>query len=100
MAMSLDGFIVGPNVGVKHPMGEGGSRLHRWMGTNDTDAAVIAAVYHSVGGRAGAGALRGRQKPVERHPYPAPSFVLTHEPREDVMVDNWALSLDPPANFE
>ena len=31
VAMSLDGFTAGPNVGEAEPMGEGGERLHEWM---------------------------------------------------------------------
>ena len=42
VAMSLDGFTAGPNVGKAEPMGEGGERLHEWMWTtgNGPDAAV------------------------------------------------------------
>jgi hypothetical protein len=29
--MSLDGFIAGPNISVKNPIGDGGERLHEWM---------------------------------------------------------------------
>jgi hypothetical protein len=31
IAMSLDGFVTGPNVGIEHPLGEDGGRLHDWM---------------------------------------------------------------------
>ncbi len=31
MSMSLDGFIAGPNISVKNPVGEGGGRLHEWV---------------------------------------------------------------------
>ncbi|WP_207757260.1 hypothetical protein [Nonomuraea cypriaca] len=32
MAMSLDGFVAGPNQSLDKPFGEGvGERLHRWM---------------------------------------------------------------------
>jgi dihydrofolate reductase len=30
IAMSLDGFIAGPNPSVENPLGEGGLRLHEW----------------------------------------------------------------------
>ena len=29
--MSMDGFVTGPNVGIEHPLGEDGDRLHDWM---------------------------------------------------------------------
>jgi dihydrofolate reductase len=32
--MSLDGFITGPNSNHDQPLGEGGVRLHSWMGRN------------------------------------------------------------------
>jgi dihydrofolate reductase len=57
VAMSLDGFTAGPNVGEAEPMGEGGERLHEWMwmagngpdggvdiGFRTVDATVGAAV--------------------------------------------------------
>jgi hypothetical protein len=30
LAMSLDGFVAGPNQSVEHPLGVGGMRLHDW----------------------------------------------------------------------
>src|SRR4029077_14759755 len=30
IAMSLDGFIAGPNQSVEYPLGEGGMQLHEW----------------------------------------------------------------------
>ena len=31
VAMSLDGFTAGPDIGEANPMGKGGERLHEWM---------------------------------------------------------------------
>ena len=32
LAISLDGFVAGPNQSLENPFGEGvGGRLHRWM---------------------------------------------------------------------
>jgi hypothetical protein len=31
IAMSMDGFVAGPNQSLPDPIGEGGDRLHRWM---------------------------------------------------------------------
>lgn len=30
LALSLDGYVDGPNQGLDAPLGEGGSRLHEW----------------------------------------------------------------------
>jgi hypothetical protein len=42
VAMSLDGFTAGPNVGETYPLGEGGERLHvwMWMAGNGPDSGV------------------------------------------------------------
>ena len=37
LAVSLDGFISGPNDGPEAPMGVGGERLLAWYGAGDTD---------------------------------------------------------------
>jgi hypothetical protein len=31
ISMSLGEFVTGPNVGIAHPLGEDGERLHAWM---------------------------------------------------------------------
>jgi hypothetical protein len=31
IAMSLDGFVAGPEQSVSDPMGKGGMRLHQWV---------------------------------------------------------------------
>ena len=48
-SMSVDG----PNVGLKHPMGDGGAQLHDWMfdRTTDADAEVIDDIYAKIAGR-------------------------------------------------
>ena len=30
-AMSLDGYVAGPNQSLEHPLGVGGERLHEWV---------------------------------------------------------------------
>jgi hypothetical protein len=37
LAVSLDGFISGPNDGAEAPMGDGGERLLAWYAAGDTD---------------------------------------------------------------
>ena len=40
MSMSLDGFIAGPNVGPGNGLGDGGERLHDWIGQGDVESAA------------------------------------------------------------
>jgi dihydrofolate reductase len=87
VSVSLDGFTAGPNVGDGNPMGDGGERLHEWMGP---DAAVRRAVDERVGA-----AIVGRRtfelglRPWGGTPWPGvPSFVVTHRTREDLDGDN------------
>ncbi|RVX40778.1 dihydrofolate reductase [Nonomuraea polychroma] len=86
MSMSLDGFVTGPQVGMAHPMGRGGMRLHEWMFTDPLDPRdqeIVAEIVAS----AGAVVLGRRTFEVglphwQDTPYPAPSFVLTHQARD------------------
>lgn len=90
-SMSLDGYVAGPNVSVEEPMGEGGERLHEWMFTDPapSDVELLAKV------RADTGAVVIGSRTFDvglRHwadvPYPAPSFVVTHEWRPDLAQDS------------
>lgn len=80
-SLSLDGYAAGPAVSRDNPMGGGGERLHDWLfGDDPTDARVAAELK----ARVGAVVLGRRTYEVgvelwEDTPYPAPSFVLTHE---------------------
>ena len=52
MSTSLDGFVAGPDVGIKHPMGRGGERLHVWMSgdaVDPRDAEMAAAFVENAG---------------------------------------------------
>jgi dihydrofolate reductase len=83
-SMSLDGFVAGPDVSVDIPMGRGGERLHDWIfkSSSEIDAAKARENSQRVGAT-----IVGRRTydvgigPWEDTPYPAPSFVLTHEER-------------------
>ncbi|MFF4894406.1 dihydrofolate reductase family protein [Micromonospora chersina] len=87
-SMSLDGFVAGPDIGAEHPMGKGGMRLHEWMFTDHPDPRdkeVIAATFASVG----AVVVGKRTFDVglphwQDTPYPAPTFVLTHQARDEL----------------
>lgn len=90
MSMSLDGFIAGPNVNVKNPMGDGGERLHEWMFPPQGDYAQVAAeMFQEVGA-----VIMGRhmfnlgEAPWGKNPpFHMPVFVLTHAPREKIVKE-------------
>jgi dihydrofolate reductase len=91
-SMSLDGFVAGPDISVEQPMGAGGERLHEWMfrakpDRNQIDDELVREAYSSVGavvlGRRTFEVGLGQWGDT---PYPAPSFVLTHEPRESLAM--------------
>jgi dihydrofolate reductase len=86
-SMSLDGFIAGPEVGVDHPMGKGGERLHDWMRSDTNKDETDAAMGRELHEKAGAVVLGRRTFDIgvglwEDTPYPVPSFVLTHRSRD------------------
>lgn len=84
-SMSLDGYVAGPDIGMDLPMGAGGERLHDWLFAptrNDIDRQVeqetTAAAGAVVVGRRTFDLGLGHWGDT---PFPAPSFVLTHEVR-------------------
>jgi dihydrofolate reductase len=108
VAVSLDGFLAGPDQSVENPIGLGGMELHRWMfdleawrrEAGEEGGAVNASTAVIEEGRANVGAyILGRNMfgggpgPWRRDPawngwwgvdppYHTPVFVLTHHPRE------------------
>jgi dihydrofolate reductase len=87
--MSLDGYIAGPNVGRQYPMGEGGEQLHEWL--FDKASEVDREMANDISSRIGAVILGRRTFELglehwEDTPFPAPSFVLTHEMREPLQM--------------
>jgi len=111
IAVSLDGYIAGPNPGSEHPLGEGGERLHEWAleteawrrqhgregGHSNVDSDVIDEIQQGIGavimGRNMFGPGRGEWDPEwkgwwgEEPPFKAPVFVLTHHPRETLEME-------------
>jgi dihydrofolate reductase len=110
IAISLDGFAAGPDQSLEDPIGVGGMRLHEWMfktaawqtmqgsegGEPGPDSDVIAASAAGVGayvmgrnmfapGR-GEWDLDWRGWWGEDPPYHVPVFVLTHHPREPLVM--------------
>ena len=101
MSMSLDGFIAGPDIDVDRPMGDGGERLHQWLFQGDSDRAVAAdgnspdgvdaQVAREFSTATGAVVIGKRMFDVGvglwgDTPFPVPSFVLTHEAREPLVM--------------
>jgi dihydrofolate reductase len=97
MAMSVDGFVAGPNQSPSEPFGEGvEGRLHRWMFEEpEANAAVIESLTAAgayVMGRNMFGPGRGAWDEQwkgwwgDEPPYRAPVFVLTHHVREPLVM--------------
>ena len=106
IAVSLDGYIAGPDQSVENPLGIGGMRLHEWAlelaawrkahglpgGVENASAQVVEEHLANVGavvmGRNMFGGHPGPwREPMwngwwgEDPPFHAPVFVLTHHPR-------------------
>jgi dihydrofolate reductase len=110
LAVSLDGFIAGPNQSLENPLGEGGMRLHEWVfstaswraqhgldgGEHNTDSEVVAESTQGVGayimGRKMFGGGEGAWQESwtgwwgDEPPYHAPVFVLSHHPRQPLVM--------------
>jgi dihydrofolate reductase len=88
ITMSLDGFIAGPNINPKQPMGKGGLRLHDWLfkAKTDLDAKVIDEIEET----SGAVIVGRRTYDVAKDdawggvsPFKVPAFVLSKDVPED-----------------
>jgi dihydrofolate reductase len=110
IAISLDGFVAGPNQSLDNPIGEGGMRLHQWAfatdswrkqqgldgGERNPDSEVVDDVVRGVGayimGRKMFGGGDGPWDETwtgwwgEDPPYHTPVFVLTHHSREPLAM--------------
>ena len=110
ISISLDGFVAGPNQSLENPIGEGGLRLHQWVfetaawreqhgekgGARSTDSEVVAALFQNVGAYImGRNMFGGGHGPWVKTwtgwwgaepPYHVPVFVLTHYPREPLVM--------------
>jgi dihydrofolate reductase len=110
--MSLDGFVAGPRQSVEAPLGVGGERLHDWAvalaswrrvhglegGEENASTAVmeesVAGVGATIMGRNMFGGHPGPWDPTkpwngwwgDEPPFHHPVFVLTHHPREPLVL--------------
>lgn len=104
MAISLDGYMAGPEISQANPLGIGGERLHDWLfnRTMQRDATsttlqpnqqVDQQVIHELNESIGAVIVGKRTYAVgidhwQDTPYPVPTFVLTHTPQSPMDMQN------------
>jgi len=110
ISISLDGFVAGPNQSFENPIGEGGMRLHEWVfetiswreqqglegGVRNPDSDVVEEASKNVGAHImGRKMFGGGAGPWDRTwkgwwgddpPFHRPVFVLTHHPREPLIM--------------
>ncbi len=113
IAMSIDGYMAGPDQAVDNPLGVGGTRLHEWVFASRTGRQMFGLDFGGVAesiddefiraGAAGVGAtIIGRNMfgPIrgpwgdgnwtgwwgDEPPYHHPVFVLTNHPREPIQM--------------
>jgi dihydrofolate reductase len=112
LAMSIDGYVAGPDPSVDNPLGVGGTRLHEWAfatragrevhgmegGETGLDSDFVARGDAGIGatimGRNMFGPVRGpwgdedwRGLWGDNAPYRHPVFVLTHYPRSPITME-------------
>ena len=111
-SISLDGFGAGPEQSLENPLGKRGLELHQWLfGTRmfqamigkdgGSDGVDQAYAYRSMDGfgafilgrnMSGLSAVRGRTRAGRAggatiRPIDAPTFVLTHHPRDPIEME-------------
>ncbi|MEP7295922.1 MAG: dihydrofolate reductase family protein [Burkholderiales bacterium] len=112
IGVSIDGFSAGPDQSLEHPLGVGGPALMEWAfstrtfqqmlggsgGATGADDDFAVRSFANMGawilGRNMFGPIRGAWPDDEwkgwwgpNPPYHVPTFVLTHHPREDLVME-------------
>jgi dihydrofolate reductase len=113
ISISLDGFVAGPNQSEANPLGEGGERLHDWVvplaawreahGKEGGEENASSRVLDEARANTGASVMgRNMFGPVgggdwgdgqwtgwwgDDPPYHHPVFVVTHHPREPLVME-------------
>lgn len=90
ISMSVDGYVVGPDVSPESPMGRGGERLHDWIfaGKSTAESESFETNHFS---SIGALILGRRMADLGIGPwgdeptFHAPCFVVTHRPAETII---------------
>jgi dihydrofolate reductase len=111
ISISLDGFVAGPNQSEQNPLGEGGMQLHQWVfglaawrrrhgldgGEVNPSTDIVEASVQNIGATVmGRNMFGGGGGPWgdtpwdgwwgEDPPFHMPVFILTHHPREPVLM--------------
>jgi dihydrofolate reductase len=95
LAISLDGYLAGPNQSLETPMGEGGMQIHQWhLKPVGVDVDIVGQMLEGngayimgrkmFGGGPGDWDLGWTGWWGDDPPYHAPTYVLTHHEREPV----------------
>lgn len=113
ITVSLDGYVAGPHQSVENPLGLGGQRLHKWAfatrtfrqmhemegGVENESDRLYAEITANVGATImGRNMFGGHPGPWDREhpwngwwgsnpPFHYPVFVLTHHPREPLVME-------------
>jgi dihydrofolate reductase len=111
--MSLDGFVAGPNQSIDNPLGVGGEQLHEWVfplrfwyamqgkegGEVNASNSVLEEAFANLGATImGRNMFGGHPGPWDKAkpwtgwwgknpPYHHPVFVLTHHPRDPLVME-------------
>lgn len=111
IAISVDGFVAGPNQSEEHPLGEGGMKLHEWVvkleawqrshgrsgGVANSSSQIVEEAMEDIGAVImGRNMFGGGPGPWDESwrgwwgedpPFHVPTFVLTHHPRAPLEMD-------------
>lgn len=101
LAVSLDGYIAGPNAGPGNPLGDGGERVHEWVyelavwrgaqgltgGEHNRDNEILTEATASVGATIMGRRMfdTGEEPWGDSPPFHTDVFVLTSSPREPLV---------------
>jgi dihydrofolate reductase len=111
IAMSLDGFVAGPDQSVEDPLGKGGMQLHEWAfelaafrqahgmegGEVNASTTVVEEALENIGATVMGRNMFGGHGPWadqpwdgwwgDNPPFHTPVFIVTHHPREPVTME-------------
>src|SRR6188768_6844 len=110
ISISLDGFVAGPNQSKENPLGEGGEQLHEWVfplaawrephgmegGEVNESSRIIEESLENIGaavmgrnmfGPPGGGDGEWKGWWGDNPPYHYPVYILTHHPRDPVVME-------------
>jgi dihydrofolate reductase len=111
IAMSLDGFVAGPDQSVEDPLGKGGMQLHEWAfglaafrdahgmegGEVNASTAVVEETLQNIGAAVMGRNMFGGHGPWadnpwngwwgDNPPFHTPVFVVTHHAREPLVME-------------